>query len=134
MTETLLRLIALNGYAAYRNAMAVPRTTIGDAFHRAIHPQPGDLVLEKTTVFRWAGEDTSPGPALGYLLRVVQEPIVTQEALDEMHRQGDYYNALDEKLDDIPKEKVFYIKPLDGSVPEYRWHNADFIRLETSIA
>jgi hypothetical protein len=58
---------------------------------------------------------------------------MTAEALKAMHDAGDYYVRADETLEEIPKERVYYIRPLDGSVPEYRWTNASFIRVYSSL-
>jgi hypothetical protein len=125
----LLRFVALNGYAAYRNCMGFPRCDdVESEFHRATNPQPGDLVLETSTIWRWADKD-SPGAALGRLLRVTNEPIMSAEKLAEMHANGECWGDPKETIDDIPTERVFYVAPLDRSVPEYRWVNADFIRL-----
>lgn len=132
--ERLLYLIALNGYLAYRHTcVGQPAPVVAKAFERLTHPVPGDLVLETSTVHRWLHSDLSPGHALGWLLRDVREPCVTQDALDEMHKEGDYYTSLIETLADVPTERVIYIKPLDGSIEECRWTNADFIVVQSHL-
>jgi hypothetical protein len=116
----LLRLIAINAYAAYKN------TLVGDAapiikeqFERSTHPDVGDVVLEISTIWRSSKHsvDTPFGqfPYLGKLLRIEYEPFPDDDA------------------DSTFREKVFYIEPLDGSVKEYRWTNASFIRVFTSL-
>jgi hypothetical protein len=137
-TGRLLRLIAINTYVAYSNSLVGnPAPAVRAVYERKRNPQPGDIVMETSTIWRWAEHaDEAPSdqyPAIGVLLRIESEPVCTQTALDEMHADGDYFVRLDEKLTDVPTERVFYIKPLDGSVPEYRWTNADFIRVSDSL-
>lgn len=128
MTEReLIRLIGVNAYTAYHCALGLPRD-----FHQRFHePKPGDLVVEISTIwFKTNDHDgVSQLPTIGVLLRTVMEPMRTQEELEKLHAEGDYWTdkGVSETLDDLPKEKVWYIAPLDGSVPEYRWTNADFI-------
>ena len=133
----LLQLVAINAYAAYSNVLMAATAPRGkEIFERTSHPEVGDVVLETSTIWKAArhAEDTPKQfPNLGVLLRVVDEPIMTQDALDKMHADGDYYERAGETLADIPKERVWYLQPLDGSVPEYRWTNASFIRVSTSL-
>ncbi len=132
----LLKLIAINAYAAYCNSMMNHSAEYRAQYDRTAKPEPGDIVLEVTTVFRArTAYEPSGGQfaSLGVLLREAMEPIVTAEQLAEMHAAGDYYKSLEETIDDIAKEKAFYIRPLDGSVPEYRWTNARFIRVLSSL-
>jgi hypothetical protein len=133
----LLKLVAINAYAAYCNSMTHRAPQYTAQYERTVHPKPGDVVLEVTTVFRLGDAFTKTErqyAGLGVLLREVMEPIVATESLAEMHAAGDFYRNLTETIDDIPKEKVFYIRPLDGSVPEFRWSNAKFIRVLSSLA
>lgn len=134
----LMRMVAINAYAAYSNTLvgnAAP--AIRQQFERSTKPQPGDVVYERSTIWQWArNADDAPldqYPGIGVLLREAVEPIATAEQLAAMHAHGDYYVRIDETLGDIPKERVFYIRPLDGSVPEYRWTNADFVRVFDSL-
>jgi hypothetical protein len=131
---TLYRLISLAGYTAYSNCLASDQHSpvIRDFFKRATNPQPGDLVLETSTFFTWSrNKDAIPGASLGYLLREDWEPVITEQQLRNMHAEGDYYDSPSEAHEDIPRERVYYIEPLDGSVPEYRWRNASFIAIPT---
>jgi hypothetical protein len=132
------RLIAVNGYAAYRNTLVGnPAPAVRSAFERMTHPVPGDLVIETTSVPTWRAislnVDASPGSTLGILLRVTQEPVVSQDELDRMHADGDYWTKPDETLADVPTERCWYIKPLDPTCEhaEYRWRNADFVAIHT---
>jgi hypothetical protein len=115
----LLRAVAINAYAAYMNGLAHPGPAYQAQSRRTRDPQPGDLVLETSTLWRAARyvEDT-PGqfPNLGVLLRMTTEPMPG-----------------DSEDEEPPTERVWYVRPLDGSVPEYRWTNADFIRVLTSL-
>lgn len=61
------RRIALEGWNAYNEAFD---PYDHDTYTRMSRPQPGDLVLETTTAFRWLGdEQIAPGEALGWLIR-----------------------------------------------------------------
>jgi hypothetical protein len=131
-----LRLLAINVYTQWGNLLmgsAPPR--IQAAYERMKNPQVGDVVLETSTMWQNARNADGEGqfPNIGTLLRVAQEPIMSAEDFAKMHADGDYWERADETLDDIPKERVYYIAPLDGSVPEYRWTNASFIRVFTSL-
>lgn len=131
---TLYRLIALAGYTAYTNCLAHDQHSpvIRDFFKRTTNPEPGDLVLETTTFWGWSRHETAtPGAALGFLLREVWEPVITEKQLREMHATGDYYDEPNEGVEDIPKERVYYIAPLDGCMAESRWRNATFIAIPT---
>lgn len=127
----LRRLVGINGYMAYSNTLVGnPAPAIREQYLRTTNPVPGDLVLETSTYRHWAWqEDGDPGAALGILLRVVDEPVATQEEHAAMLAEGDYYVGDGETYADVPKERITYLRPLDGSVPEFRWHNADFIRV-----
>ncbi len=120
----LLRMVAINAYVAWSN------TLIGNAppaihaqFERMKDPQVGDVVLETSTIWkasRYTNDTPSQFPGLGVLLRTADEP---------------YPIDPDEYADDepVPTEKVWYVRPLDGSVPEYRWTNASFIRVSVCL-
>lgn len=130
----LRRLVGINGYMAYSNTLVGnPAPAISAQYQRTTHPFPGDLVLETSTFRHWASkENGEPGPALGVLLREVDEPVLSEDEYAALHEAGNYYDHKDETYADIPKERVIYVRPLDGSVPEFRWHNADFIRVFSS--
>jgi hypothetical protein len=69
------RAIGLAAWEAYSAAV----DGLGTAFERMWNPEPGDLVLEVTTAFRWlriAG--LAPGEALGWLLRVEGDEYVVR--------------------------------------------------------
>lgn len=127
----LRRLIACNAYAAYLNTLVGnPAPRIAEEGERTRAPQPGDVVLETSTIWRWHDD---PGPALGVLLRDVREPIYSREEFDAMHAEGDYWDNPDEDYEILPTEQIFYVRPLDGSVEEFRWHNATFIRVHSEM-
>lgn len=118
----LFRLLAINAYAAYSNTIVGnPAPAIEWQGQRTCEPQVGDVVLETSTVWRWARySDEAPSdqyPGIGVLIRVVREPIPIAEG----------------ETDDGATETVHYIRPLDGTVPEYRWTNASFIRVLASL-
>jgi len=134
---SLLKLVAINAYAAYCNAMTNRAPQYAAQFLRTSEPEAGDVVLEVSTVFR-SKDAYEPiegqFASLGILLRKVQEPVVSAERLAEMHAEGDYFKSPEETLDQIPKEVIYYVRPLDGSVPEFRWSNARFIRVLSKLA
>ncbi len=117
------RLLAINAYAAYSNALMASGYALAARrqLERTIAPQPGDVVLETSTVWRWARyAEEAPRqqyPELGVLLRITHEPFPRQDGEEN-----------DGRL-----EIVHYVRPLDGSVLEYRWTNASFIRVLTSL-
>jgi hypothetical protein len=134
----LLRLIAINAYAAWYNGLGSGGSGRAyDQYKRSGDPRPGDVVIETSTVRRWASHaDEAPQDqyaGIGVLLRKVMEPIMTDEKLAALHAEGDFWVKEGETIDDIPKELVWYIRPLDGTVREYRWTNADFIRVLSSM-
>lgn len=89
------------------------KQTIGrDGWERAKNPMPGDLVVEMTTAFR-ARDPMAQIPQIGILLRVADEP------------WPDWNEAEEERP--APLETVYYVRPLDGTVNEFRWVNASFI-------
>jgi len=137
-TVRLLKLIAINAHAAYNSCLVGnPAPRVEAMYQRMITPEPGDLVLETSTIWRWARDSDAVAcdqlPGLGILKRRALEPIMDRAAFDDMHAHGDYWVRPDETLDDLPKETVYYIEPLDGTVPEYRWVNANFIRVSSSL-
>jgi hypothetical protein len=136
-----LRLLAINAYTVYLMSISASARDAAPKwrgmFDRLRNPVVGDIVLETSTIWQWARHAVEAGraqyPHIGVLLRVADEPVVSSDALVEMHRAGDYFIRQGETVDEIPKERVFYIEPLDGSVPEYRWTNANFIAVPRSL-
>lgn len=107
--ERAARLIAVNGYAAYRNLLVANRPPFAERMYRRItHPVVGDLVLETSARMRqdW------PASALGYLRKVAYEPVPD--------------------CDGCGPEDVWYVEPLIGG-ETVRWRNATFIAIADSI-
>lgn len=135
MTEkpSIYRLLAVAGFEAYGNSLAGPvKSDAADYFHRARQPKVGDLVVEHTTL--WMPNWNSA--ALGWLLEIVDEPVVTKEEHDAMLAQGDYWQESGEDYDSVPTGRVYYIDPLDPDITPrpYRWYNAGFVAIPTEIA
>lgn len=107
----ILEMLAKTAYSAYRFTLISGPQFTKDNFNRMNNPVPGDLVLETSTHYGRA----KAGVRLGYLLRKVREPFPWSE--EEIADNGG----------ECPTELCYYIRPLDGSVPEYRWTNASFI-------
>ena len=82
------------------------------------NPQPGDLVIEMSTVYRRTMQDKSPRSicGIGYLESVTFEPYCSIEKWRE-----------DGNEDDVPKERVFNLTLLDGR--KFRWVNAMFLKV-----
>jgi hypothetical protein len=137
LISRLVRLVAINAYASWHNTVVGnPAPRVAELYEKLSDPRPGDLVLETSTVWRWARSayeaPLDEYPALGTLMRKVEEPVVDQEALDKMHASGDYWLREGETLADIPTETVWYIVPL-ADTQERRWTNASFIRVLTCL-
>lgn len=118
--EELARLIAMAGYAAWC------ATLIGNAppstkalYDRMRAPQPGDLVVETSTLHRTPWD---PG-AVGRLLRTAMEPRWTRERWIADGGDAD---------EPIRTEQIWYVAPFvptqDGR-DEVRWWNASFIAI-----
>jgi hypothetical protein len=141
-----LRQVAILGYSTYT------ATLVGDPapFARRLNqrmrdPRPGDLVLETSTIWRLVPEahgEWDPA-ALGYLLREVDEPAFTRAAWEvecaqeaawhAEHYPDEPYEPMEEfRVDAPPMERVQYLQRLDTG-GEFRWHNADFIALPTTL-
>lgn len=121
----LYRLIAIGAYAAYYNSLSGTQSPAQKKYwDRANNLQPGDLVVERSTIWRWArdgvGDKLEYYSAIGVYLRQAMEPYPKVDPDDP-----------DEE--NPPLERVWYIQPLDQSVPECRWTNADFIYIPTSL-
>jgi hypothetical protein len=121
LKSRMLRLIAINAYAAYSNSIMAAHAPRGrEIFDRVRQPIVGDLVVETSTIWKWArNEDEAPMPDgcpfLGILMKIAYEP----------------YPRVEGDLEPEPdaREIVHYIKPLDGHRDEVRWTNASFIKV-----
>jgi hypothetical protein len=109
--DELISLLCVSAYNAYLGSFGGHDAAIRR--HRWFtDPQPGDLVMETSTIYAKSQYDNI---RIGFLKSTAREPVYTPEEWD-----GD-----DEP---IPTEKVWYIEALfDGEVK--RWTNADFIRV-----
>jgi hypothetical protein len=132
-----LRLVAVLGYNLYSATLVGNPAPFVERLSRRIRdPQPGDLVLEVSTITRQLRADPFDACGLGILRRVADEPAFTKEEHDE--EQAALAAAIpDEPYEpepyDPPLERVQYIDRLDGS-GEFRWHNAEFIAIPTDLA
>lgn len=122
-------LLAINGYMCYRLALiAAGGNSYNRArFERMCAPIVGDLVLETSTIRTWMDSGKLRTPVLGWLVRTLQEPVSTQEELNEMHAGGDYWVHDAETRAEIPTEQVWYIQSFDGMT--HRWTDADFVAI-----
>lgn len=114
MQEFLLQLVASNAYRVYTGCLIgdAPRY-IRDRQERITNPLPGDVVLEITAwnkpvvdrlgVLAWDGYEPDP--------------------------EIDPENWNEETDEPIPQTRCWHIVTTDGR--HYRWHNANFIQVET---
>ena len=143
MTEQELQQLAILGHSLYKvTLVGNPAPFVERLGARMRAPRPGDLVVEISTIYRllrgqW---DTA---ALGYLLREVDEPAFTREAWEAeraaeaawhaQHHPDEPYEPTEEFTTyDPPMERVQYLQRFDGN-GEFRWHNAEFIALPTTL-
>lgn len=117
-SERLIETLAYSLYLATLVGDPAPR--IKELHQTLTHPQPGDLVLEISSIYDARPERA--GTRLGRLESFGYEPMWTPEEWAEM---GEESSAA------IPREKVYYITLADGR--EYRWHNAAFIVVPQGI-
>ncbi len=119
----MIRLVETLAYNLYMVVLGSQAPWAKQLYERMLRPEPGDLVLELSTIHF----DDAPhlvakygdkrGKRLGVLLRVTREPICAPDAWDEP--------------DAIPEETVTYLRLPDGR--EFRWVNASFIAVPTEI-
>lgn len=111
----LRRLFYVSAYQVYLDTLHTCGAPITRKLADAIqNPKPGHLVMETSTIYMPERDESR----FGRLLRKTREPCYSS---DEWRAQG----GKDEEP--IPTESVWYIELPDGR--EYRWVNADFIRV-----
>jgi len=110
---TAFRRLMYNAYVA--TLVGHPARSTERFGDRMKQPQVGDWVTETSTVYRSRG--TEDIDAIGKLEEIAWEPVDF----------GDPEFVWDEAIEGgpHPKEKVFYIRTLDGR--RFRWVNADFV-------
>ena len=119
-----LKLLKSSAYAAYSSNLIGGPPISHWRYEWFKNPRPGDLVMETSTVWM----DERDPFRFGYLVSNNFEFRHSDEEWKEALANGDY----DEKLDKRPTERIWRIKLLtDGS--EYRWENADFIRVTEGL-
>lgn len=101
-----------------------------EMFEDMKNPKPGDLVIEKSTLYagKMRGTDGKMESCgicgIGYLVKIERESIWTEEQVKingwKLENDGP-----------IPTEKVIYLKLFDGR--EIRWTNADVLKIPISI-
>lgn len=135
----MLRQLAILGYSIYTTTMVGdPAPFVRRLAERMRAPRPGDLVLETSTVFRLDRGDWDSA-ALGYFLREADEPACTREEWDAEQAEEAAWCAEHhpgEPFEPEPYEprieRVQYLQRLDDG-GEFRWHNAEFIALPTTL-
>lgn len=106
--DETLGIVCRVGYMAYRNScVGNPAPAVKEFFDRSIAIEPGDIVLEISSIHA-SWHTGAAGKSLGRLLQITMEPCFETE--------------------DSPTEHVWHIESLiDKSVT--RWRNADFIAI-----
>jgi hypothetical protein len=125
--DLLAKNIVAMAYNSYTNVIVgnAPQC-VHDLYNRYQDVRIGDLVVELSTALMCFAEGRckyrSALDAVGYLLRVTQEPVVFS---------GDPDFVWDEAVEGCPHptERCVYIRTLDGR--EFRWTNASFISAPT---
>lgn len=108
--EPIARLLQHATNTAWSLALqGTPRSD--DAYKHMGNIKPGDMVMETSTALM---QSRPALDGIGELLRVVQEDV----PFDDWNVDTD---------GPIPKERVYYIKTLDGR--EFRWTNATFVKV-----
>lgn len=114
-------ILELTAYNLFLSALMNPSDKAHQSlFDRMRNPQPGDLVVERSTI----GFAHGNGTRCGVLLRKVQEPMHTAEAWKEAG------GADGEK---IPEWTAWYIRLVFDDGREFRWTNADFIAIPQEV-
>jgi len=118
MNDEVLSLLCISAYNHYLSTLVGnPAPTVRAALDKMSHPQPGDWVIETSTIWDRARDRDR----FGRLLRTAAEPMWTPEQWAEGGGGAD----------PIPLERIFYIRTADGR--EYRWRNASFIAIPDGI-
>jgi len=128
--QRLVRLLELSAYKIWEAVLVGnPCKKVEEIYLDMQNPQPGDLVIERTTLsrakIRGAKDEIEPRgiQGIGYLLKITEEPTWTPEAWAK--------ECGDECKDPIPTEKVIYIQLFDGR--EIRWTNADVLKIPVEL-
>lgn len=127
LTEKIIRLLEIAVYKIWDvTLVGNPCEYVRKLNEEMRHPQPGDLVVEATTIVgdEMVDKEGKIIPlgiqGIGYLIKTTKEPMRIDE---EAMKQG--------RSDEIPQEEVTYIKLFDGSL--CRWTNARFIKAPLRI-
>lgn len=143
--EAVVRVLAFNIQATWNAVLASTGSAKNrELFERITNPQIGDIVLEVTSLRRWNTPDW-PGPALGILVAVEQEPSYTKaqwraklkhdrECVAE-HRNPWGFGSFEsfsawvakQDPDVVPTYPVYVLETLVGEHEVMRWENAKFI-------
>ena len=117
----LERVLEINVYNLYKSSLIgnAPQFIL-DLHQFLIKPEPGNLVMEITTIH----DETRTGTRIGWLEEIVEQEDHTDEEWKELKEQ---YNETGER----PTRTVYYIKTLSGEVQS--WDNCQFIRVPESI-
>jgi len=122
MSDDDIRLLGTVGYELWKSQLIGGG---GDAtmqrFERMRNPQVGDLVIEISTSGFWIARTQPPSKyphitaanAVGYLDRIVWEPVSPWDDTDEP----------------APKEKIYYLRKIDGTGSIFRWVNAQCVAI-----
>lgn len=117
-----VELLKMNAYNLWGSTLCVGPPKLQQLFDELHKPNVGDLVME-TTTFRMKSRD--PREGIGRLVKIAREPFYTRESAKESgYEEGE----------EIPEETVYYIKLCFDDNREYRWSNANFIKVKEDAA
>ena len=116
----LVRLLETTAYNLYLAALLNPRDDAHVSLHRRMHdPQPGDVVVERSTL----GFKRGDGTRCGVLLRKERVPTHTP----------DEWKAMGGGDEEIPTQLAWVIRLDFDDGREFRWTNADFIAIPPEV-
>lgn len=118
-TPEVVALLKSTAYNLWQASLCEGPQLIRDLFQELRNPQPGDLVME-TTTHRMKNRDPLEG--IGRLVSITREPTCSPEAWKESGA---------EEGEPIPTERVWTIELIFDAGRQFRWRNADFIKIKT---
>lgn len=115
-------LVGVAGYTAWSNCLVGNQAPRVKAYYeRTSKPQPGDLVVETSSLFLRMRDEREPEVCVGVLVKREVETITGDD-------EGDY---------EYPRsEEAWYIKSLSrpDDVEPFRWVNATFVSIPRTSA
>lgn len=118
--QLLLRILIASAYAAWCSQLISGPPKTLERFRWFKNFEPGQLVMEVTSLHQEAQNEYR----IGHLLSVGMEPFHSDEEWEQVKAEW--------KGQPRPTEKVYRIRTLVHGT-EFRWRNADFIRVPENL-